>query len=399
MTQPTVTNPIPGADELFARARAMVPTLRQHATATEAARRVSKEAGQEFLDAGFFRVLQPKRFGGYETPFGTHMRIAAELGRGCASSAWVASVVAVHSWIVGMFPLEAQEEVWGNDNNALVATSFLPAGAKAERVGNGIVLTGRWKFSSGLDLCKWAIPLIDLPPREAGGKSELGLALLPLSDCKTEDTWYTSGLAGTGSNDFTCESLFVPDHRIIAVSALKGGDTPGSAANPSPFYRLPLWTFFPFALIGAGLGAAKGALELVADGLANRKSIAQVKIAEQQSVQLRVARATAQINAAEALLLQDLQAVNRDAAAGVIPEIEQRLRYRLDLSYAIELCVQAVDTLYPLLGGRGLIATDPVQRAWRDVHAVSQHIALVWDVTGGLYGAVRLGFPCADPKI
>ncbi|HEV8016476.1 MAG TPA: acyl-CoA dehydrogenase family protein [Stellaceae bacterium] len=394
-----MTQPIPSADELVARAAAMVPTLRQRAAATEAQRRIGKDSAQEFRAAGFFRVLQPKRFGGYEVPFGTHMRIAAELGRGCASSAWVASVIAVHSWIVGMFPAEAQDEVWGDDHGALVATSFLPAGAKTERVGNGIVLSGRWKFSSGLDLCQWAIPLIDLPPREAGGKSELGLALIPLSDCKAEDTWYTSGLAGTGSNDFLAESLFVPEHRVIAVSALKGGDTPGSAANPSPFYRLPLWTFFPFALIGAGLGAAKGALEQIVDGLANRKSIAQVKIAEQQSVQLRIARATAQINAAEALLLQDLQAVNRDAAAGAIPDLPQRLRYRLDLSYAIELCVSAVDTLYPLLGGRGLVSTDPVQRAWRDVHAVSQHIALVWDVTAGLYGAVRLGFPCADPKI
>ena len=394
-----MTQPAPGAEELVARAAAMVPGLRQRAAATETQRRIGKETAQQFRDAGFFRVLQPKRYGGYESPFGTHMRIAAELGRGCASSAWVASVIAVHSWIVGMFPEEAQEEVWGADNVALVATSFLPAGAKVERVGNGIVLNGRWKFSSGLDLCHWAIPLIDLPPREAGGKGELGLALIPLADCKTEDTWYASGLAGTGSNDFLAESLFVPEHRVIAVSALKGGDTPGSAINPSPFYRLPLWTFFPFALIGAGLGAAKGALELVVDGLANRKSIAQVKIAEQQSVQLRIARATAQINAAQALLLQDLQAVNRDAAGGVIPALEQRLRYRLNLRYAIELCVNAVDTLYPLLGGRGLIATDPVQRAWRDVHAVSQHIALVWDVTAGLYGAVRLGFPCVDPKI
>jgi alkylation response protein AidB-like acyl-CoA dehydrogenase len=394
-----MTQPIPSADELVARAAAMVPAQRQRAAATEAQRRVGKESAQEFRAAGFFRVLQPKRYGGYEAPFGTHMRIAAELGRGCASSAWVASVIAVHSWIVGMFPPAAQDEVWGDDHGALVATSFLPAGAKAERVGNGIVLNGRWKFSSGVDLCQWAIPLVDLPPRESGGKSELGLALIPLRDCKTEDTWYTSGLAGTGSNDFLAESLFVPDHRVIAVSALRGGDTPGSAINPSPFYRLPLWTFFPFALIGAGLGAAKGALEQIADGLANRKSIAQVKIAEQQSVQLRIARATAQIIAAEALLLQDLQAVNRDAAAGVIPDMPQRLRYRLDLSYAIELCVNAVDTLYPLLGGRGLVATDPVQRAWRDVHAVSQHIALVWDVTAGLYGAVRLGFPCADPKI
>ncbi|HEY3916489.1 MAG TPA: acyl-CoA dehydrogenase family protein [Stellaceae bacterium] len=394
-----MTQPIPTADTLVENAQAMVPALRQRAAATEARRRIGKESAQEFRDAGFFRVLQPKSHGGYELPFGTHMRIAAELGRGCASSAWIASVVAVHSWIVGMFPREAQDDVWSADNAALVATSFLPAGAKAERVGNGIMLSGRWKFSSGLDLCHWAIPLIELPAHDSGGKSELGLALIPLSDCKTEDTWYTSSLAGTGSNDFTCESLFVPEHRVIAVSALRGGDTPGSAVNPGPLYRLPLWTFFPFALIGAGLGAAKGALELVVDGLTNRKSIAQVKIAEQQSVQLRVARATAQINAAEALLLQDLQTVNHDAAAGAIPDMPQRLRYRLDLSYAIELCVQAIDTLYPLLGGRGLVATDPVQRAWRDVHAVAQHIALVWDVTAGLYGAVRLGFPCADPKI
>ena len=123
MTQPTSAHAIPGADELVARARAMVPNLRQRAGATEAARRISKEAGQEFADAGFFRVLQPKRFGGYEAPFGTHMRIATELGRGCASSAWVASVVAVHSWIVGMFPLEAQEEVWGNNSAALIPTA------------------------------------------------------------------------------------------------------------------------------------------------------------------------------------------------------------------------------------------------------------------------------------
>lgn len=391
---------IPSADELVERAGAMVPSLRQNAAATEAARRVSAESGAAFAEAGFFRVLQPKRYGGYELPFGTHMRIAAEIGRGCPSSAWVASVVAVHSWIVGMFPPEAQDEVWAaNDGSNLIATSFLPAGTKVERVANGIVVTGRWKFSSGLDLCQWVIPLIDLPPAKDGDKPELGLCLIPLNDCKTEDTWYTAGLAGTGSNDFTVESIFVPEHRIIAVSQLRGGDTPGSAVNDGAFYRLPLWTFFPFALIGAGLGAAKGALELVVEGLSNRKSIAQVKLAEQQSVQLRVAKATAQINAAEALLMQDLQTVNRDATAGIIPDMPQRLRYRLDLAFAIDLCVQAVDTLYPLIGGRGLISGDPVQRAWRDVHAVAQHIALVWDLNAGLYGAVRLGLPCADPKI
>ena len=98
-----MTQPIPTADELVARAAAMVPALRQRAAAIEAQRCVDKKSVEAFLNAGFFRVLQPKRYGGFEHPFGTHMRIAAELGRGCASSAWVASVIAVHSWIVGMF--------------------------------------------------------------------------------------------------------------------------------------------------------------------------------------------------------------------------------------------------------------------------------------------------------
>ena len=390
---------IPSVDDLIARARDLLPTIRQRAAQTEANRRVSKETGDAFAEAGFFRVLQPKRFGGYELPFGTHMKIAAEIGKGCASTAWVGSVIAVHSWIVGMFPPEAQEEVWGTNSAALIGTSFLPAGVKVERVANGVIVSGRWKFSSGIDLCQWTIPLIELPAKEPGGQSELGLALIPLADCKIEDTWYVSGLAGTGSNDFVVENLFVPEHRLIAISSLKGGKTPGSAINDGPFYQLPLWTFFPYALIGAALGATKGAVEQVVEGLSNRKAISQIKIAEQQSVQLRIARASAQVNAAEALLLQDLQEVNRCAEAGRIPDLTERLRYRLNLSFAVELCGQAVDTIFPLLGGRGLVTTDPVQRAWRDVHAVQQHIALVWDVTAGLYGSVKLGSPCADAKI
>jgi alkylation response protein AidB-like acyl-CoA dehydrogenase len=393
--QPTV----PTVDDLIARARDLIPTIRQRAAQTEADRRVSKATSEAFQEAGFFRVLQPKRFGGYELPFGTHMKIAAEIGKACASTAWVGSVIAVHSWIVGMFPPEAQEEVWGANSAALIGTSFLPAGTKVERVANGVVVSGRWKFSSGIDLCQWTIPLIELPAKEPGGQSELGLALIPLAECKIEDTWYVSGLAGTGSNDFVVENLFVPEHRLVAISQLKGGKTPGSAINDGPFYQLPLWTFFPYALIGAALGAAKGAVEQVVDGLSNRKAVSQIKIAEQQSVQLRVARASAQTNAAEALLLQDLQEVNRCAESGRIPDLTERLRYRLNLSFAVELCGQTVDTIFPLLGGRGLVATDPVQRAWRDVHAVQQHIALVWDVTAGLYGAVKLGFPCADAKI
>jgi 3-hydroxy-9,10-secoandrosta-1,3,5(10)-triene-9,17-dione monooxygenase len=379
----------PTAEDLLARARAIIPDLRRRARETEERRRILDETAEAFREAGFFRVLQPSRHGGFEMDYGTHTRLAIEIGRGCASSAWVLAVIASHSWIAGMFPPEAQDEIWAKEPEALIATSFLPNEPKVEKVGGGLALTGRWKFSSGVDLCRWAILMVP----------EATFAVVPLAEARIEDTWYASGLAGTGSNDIVVEKLFVPDHRVLAISTLKGGPTPGSAVNPGYLYRIPLFAAFPFTLIGPALGAARGALDAVVDGLAARKSVAQVHLAEQQSVQLRIARVAAQIDAAEASVLHLLEAHNRDARAGKIPSELERVRGRINLGFAADLCVQAMENLLPLLGGRGLLATDPVQRAWRDVHAVAQHVAMVWDVQASLYGPVRLGLPCPDPKL
>jgi 3-hydroxy-9,10-secoandrosta-1,3,5(10)-triene-9,17-dione monooxygenase len=379
----------PSLEDLLARAREMIPELRGRARENEERRRVGERTAQSFRDAGFLRVLQPSRFGGFEMDYGAHTRLAMAIGQGCASSAWVLAVLASHSWILGMFPPEAQDEIWAGETDALIATSFLAIDPKVEPAQGGLVLGGRWKFSSGVDLCRWAILMLP----------EAAFAVIPIAKAKIEDTWYASGLAGTGSNDIVVEKLFVPEHRVLGLSKLRGGPTPGSAVNPGYLYRLPVFAAFPFTLIGPALGAARGALDAVVDGLAARRSVAQVRLAEQQSVQLRVARVAAQIDAAEASVLHLLETHNRDARAGKIPSLLERARGRLNLGFAADLCVQAMENLLPLLGGRGLIATDPVQRAWRDVHAVAQHVAMVWDVQAGLYGPVRLGLPCPDPKL
>ena len=116
----------PSLEDLRARAREMIPNLRGRAQETEERRRISERTAQSFRDAGFFRVLQPSRYGGFEMDYGTHMRLAIEIGQGCASSAWVLAVLASHSWILGMFPPKAQDEIWPAEPGALVATSFLP---------------------------------------------------------------------------------------------------------------------------------------------------------------------------------------------------------------------------------------------------------------------------------
>lgn len=387
------------SEDLIGRARAMVPVLKERAGETERLRRLPAQTVRDFRDAGFFRALQPARYGGLELDYGTQTELAVELAQGCASSAWNACITACHGWMTGMFPEAAQDEVWGGDSGATVSTSFFSVSPGIERVDGGIRLSGRWKFSSGVDHCQWTILAFRQQPPGEEGPPEEYFALLPLSGCTVEDTWHVTGLSGTGSNDIVVADVFVPDHRILRVMELRGEPTPGSAVNPGYLYRLPLHAVFSFNIAGMAIGTARGAVETVIEGLADRTSITQARIADQQSAQLRVAEAGAEVDAAYALMDRNRAEIVRDGKAGRAPDMDQRVRYRRDNSFAAMLCVRAVDRVFPLLGGQGLADDHPVQRAWRDVHAISHHIALTWDLQGGLQGAVALGRPCPDPRI
>ncbi len=387
------------ANELIAAARAMAPVVAERAARCEELRRLPSETEQAFRSAGFYRVLQPARYGGFELDYGTQTELAMEVARGCAASGWNLSVVGCHSWILGMFPGEAQDDVWGEDPEATISSSFLPLGAPSiERGKGGYKISGRWGFSSGSDYCQAAILMGSVESRSGDGR-EPAFLLLPRSDYAVEDTWRATGLAGTGSNDLVIADVFVPDHRILRIGDARGGPTPGSTVNPGHLYRLPVYAVFPFNLIGAAIGAARGALDAVADGLAGRNPTTQVSLSAQQSVQLRIAQVAAQVETAWNALQPVREEINRQAREGIVPDLLTRSRYRLILGQAARLCVAAMDDLFPLLGGRGLVQGNPVQRAWRDVHAIAQHIGLVWDVQAGFYGAVRLGQPCPDPKL
>ncbi len=384
---------------MIARARDMFPVIAERAQSCESLRRLPEETDRAFRDAGFYRILQPVRFGGLELDYGIQTELAAEIAKGCASSGWNLSVIAAHGWILGMFPEPAQKTVWGANPDATISTSFLPRpGAIAERVEDGYRVNGQWGFSSGADYCQAAIvqamvqPGADAPP-------EAAFLLVPRDQYRIEDTWRATALCGTGSNDLIFEQVFVPDEHVLLVRDTRGGASPGSAINPHYLYRLPLYAMFPFNLIGAALGAAQGALFAIVAGLSNRETVTGASLSKRESVQLRIAEAAARIDTARASLRHVATELNARARAGETIDIEAKLACRLALAHAARLCIEAVDTLFPLLGGRGLATGNAVQRAWRDVHAVGQHIGLVWDVQAGLYGRVRLGQPCPDPKI
>jgi len=381
---------------LIDQARALAPMLHERAAIAEEIRRIPGETHAAFRDAGFYRVLQPARYGGLEARYGLHTMLAAEIARGCASSAWALSVTACHAWILGMFPRLAQDEFWSHDPARAVASSFLPVGPKLSPESGGIRLSGRWRFSSNVDHRDGAI-LLAMVPGPAGVAPHF--LLLHRGQYEIEDTWRTVGLAATGSNDIVVSDALVPAHRMLDVIATRDGRAPGAEANANHLYRLPLFACLPHSLIGAALGAALGAVDQIVADLAGRSSVASVRLAEQQTIQARIAEAAAELEAARALLQVDRARINDMGRSLQLPDTATRLQYRLNVGYAAKLCVQAVERLMPVVGGRGLELHHAFQRAWRDVHAVAQHIALVWDMQALNYAAARLGLAAGDPKI
>jgi 3-hydroxy-9,10-secoandrosta-1,3,5(10)-triene-9,17-dione monooxygenase len=391
------TNDAAILDRLVETARGMVPTLLKRARGAEELRRIPDETIRDFSEAGFFKIFQPKRFGGYELDYGfPQVRIASELGRGCGSSAWVFTVAACHSWILGMYPARAQDEVWGDAPATLLATALVPEKGRLERSENGYRLSGRWKFSSGVDAADWSL-IVAVLENGKDGRENL-LCLVPRRDYEIIDTWFVGGLRATGSKDLQIDSAFVPEHRVVPLRMLKGGPTPGSAINPSHIYCLPLYAVFPYNISTPALGIARGVIEqFTARTSKQGTSPMGQRPAESTTLQLRVAEAGAMVDAASELILRDAEEINRIARAGESFDYELRTRYRRDLAYAALSSMRAVDVIHQASGAHGLFEEFPLQRAFRDVHAINAHIALRWDSNGLQFGRIALGLDCNDP--
>jgi alkylation response protein AidB-like acyl-CoA dehydrogenase len=393
MSLATASN-TPTAAEIIARARDMMPTMRKRAQECEERRRIPEATHREFAEAGFYRIIQPARYGGFELDYGTQTEMSVELAQGCASSGWIASITACHAWIVGMFPPEAQDHIWGDVSGTLIASAFQPpSDYRLERETGGWRVGGRWHFSSGVELCEWAILSIPIPPKDGQGAPERMISVVPLKDATIEDVWFVNGLCGTGSNDIVLRDVFVPDEHTVKYADLgTDGATPGSAVNPHHIFRLPLFGVFSYNLVGCAIGAAQGAVDMIVENMKPRTTnSSRLRMANMQSVHLRVAHAAASADAARTIIQRNCDEFNRLGRAGQAIGPESRVRYRRDAGFAGLLSINAVEGVYPLLGGGGLAKDNPIQRQWRDVHAIGQHLACSWDAAGSTYGAARLG--------
>jgi alkylation response protein AidB-like acyl-CoA dehydrogenase len=372
----------PRADAPIGRAAAMVPTLRERASLAEAERRIPQETVDEIVASGLLRLAHPDRFGGCGLDFDALFEIEAQLGRGCGSTAWCYAVWASHNWWLGLFPEQAQAEYF-SDRDVLSSSSLIPAG-RATPIDGGYRLSGRWDFASGCDVARWVTvgALVD------GG---MHWFLVPRPDYRIIDTWFVSGLRGTGSKDVLIEDVFVPDHRVLDQRVADVGKTEAWAQHQRPGYRAPLFSLLPWTLTAPQIGMAQGAVEEFAEQLQRRTIPGGGSAAQSVAAQLRLAEAAAEVDAARALMRQDYREVLDGAARGDEVSLADRARYRRDQTFAAQLCVRAVQRLFDGAGGHALYDANPLQRFHRDVNAASHHLAMRWDEPAETYARLTLG--------
>jgi len=377
--------------ELVARARAMVPVLKERARRTTAERRIPDETIAEMQAAGFFRILQPKRWGGYEMHPNTFFEVQKLLAEGCMSTGWVYGVVGGHPYELALFHDQAQVDVWGEDDSVLVSSSYQPVG-KVERTEGGFYLSGRWGFSSGSEHCQWVLLGAMIPPAESGGPPDMRTFLLPRADYRIEDAWHVFGLQGTGSQDIVVDRAFVPDYRTHKAVDGFLCRNPGQAENDAPLFRLPWAQVFLRLVSTAALGGTKAAIKGALEITANRVSTNTGKASKADPLVLgAIAKAFAQVDEMELVLQRNMDDMLSHAERGEDVPMEKRTLYRYQSASVVRRCADLVDDLMPLLGGRAIYTSSPLIQPWLDLHAARAHVAndpnnMAGDVVGGLMG-------------
>ena len=381
---------------LIERAQQLVPTLAARAEETAALRRVSDRTFRELRESGLLKAARAERFGGHALGLDEVLEIVVRLGRGCGSTAWVYGIYCDHAITVGMFEPEAQDEVWGDDPEAVISSGLAPSG-KVERVPGGYRLDGRWQFSSGCDHAGWVFVQSMIPPEGDGGPTPAYL-LLPRSDWEIDDTWFVTGLAGTGSKDIVIEDAFVPPHRVQPIAPLNAGEGPGARVNPAPIYRLPRIATVPFSLVAPALGVMDAMIDAFVERTGARATRG-VRHAELTTVQLRLAEAAAERDCARLLLsratAETMAAMRNVGRLG----LEQRARNRRDMAYIATLLTRAAERLYTVTGASGLFDGNAMKRMFHDIRAVAAHHITAWDIAGPTYGQVALGLEPTNPLV
>jgi alkylation response protein AidB-like acyl-CoA dehydrogenase len=393
---------------LIERARAMIPALRERAPRTETARRLLPETVQDFTDAGFFRIVQPKRYGGFEMGIDVLEEVVLEVGRGCGSSAWCLAILGGHTWWSGLFEEAGQDLLFGDDGHVIMATN-LSGNGRCRRVDGGFELSGRFVYLSGCDVANWLCvgAMLEEPPSTSSGQTETAPADAPWfymavrpEDVTIVDDWYVLGLRGTGSKSVTADRVFVPECLALSQAAVAAQEPPGRYVHANPFYAAPMLAFLSIETTGAAVGIARQAVDILEELGASKQvrtreaGLTGATPASLPSFRRRLAEAKSLTNAAQVLLLDEARklvaTMQEYGPQGRKLAQDEIVEYGLGSARLVDLCVQAVDHCFAAAGTSSTFEGEAMERCWRDMQMLSTHNVYRVDLMGERWASAHL---------
>jgi len=376
----------PPGPAILAFARATSPLLRSRAEEAEQLRHIPQQTIDEAAQAGFFAALVPRRWGGGEVTFREFVEASRHLARGCTSSAWTLSFLALHAWLLCRFDPKFQEELFAARPYALAPAALAPTGT-ARKVLGGFEVSGRWDWGTGVMHAEWVIvtALEETMPPVAR------FCVMPIGDVRVADVWHTAGMVATGSNSIVADRVFVPDYRtLITRSPLPSA---GELLHSDSTVSYPVAATLALVACTPALGAAEAAV----DGFRDRMKVklqaySGAKQAEQAATHLRLGEATATVRAAALLWNDAIARLERLGSSKSPHGMEELAAVRLACAGVVRMANDAINGLSAAAGASAGFLSSPLQRQLRDVQMMRGHVMFDWDRAAQVAGKVALGF-------
>lgn len=378
-------------EDLIAKVRALRPFLQEHAAAGEAQRSPVAEVDKALRDIGAFTLLLPRRWGGSGLSATGFARVQMEVAKGDPSIAWVLQIINGTTWIASLTS-DALQEALFEKGTVLVCGAYNPPG-KARKVEGGYMVSGKWPYSSGSRQADWAqcgCIFIDTDGPIVPG---INMAYIPMSQITIEDSWYITGMQGTGSDTTVANDVFVPDHLMVTMDKPFGHVEPGKRHWGAPSDALPVVPTVRATGLAQLLGAAQAMLEIV-EAESVKKPIVTTTFKSRAESHVAVhdlGKVAAQLDAARLLLLDATGQLDAKAQASQTWTDLERSAHKAQCAQVAELIHTSIEKLMFISGSSAFMLSNPLQRYWRDIHVGLRHIANIPQLGYELYGRDRLG--------
>lgn len=375
----------------------VLPKIAANAEQCEKDRKVPEENIQLLKGIGLHKAFLPKAYGGYEISLPEFSDCITALAGACGSTAWAFSLLCTHNHQIAMFSKQLQDEVWGNNPDAVASSSIAPF-STIEEVEGGIRISGKMGWSSGVDHADWAI--VGCNRINEKGEKVYSFAVLPKEDYEIVDNWYALAMKGSGSKLINIEDVFVPEHRIQAAKDMMEGRSEGFGLYPdSKVFYAPYRPYFASGFAAIGLGIAERMLVAFKEKTQNRvRAYTGANVGAATPALMRLAESTHQVGAARAYLEKTLNEIGEYAERQEYPTRETLAYWRTNQAYCVKMCIEAVDRLMNASGATVWMEGVEIQRLFRDMHITGAHAYTDYDVCAQILGRELMGLE-PDPTM